>query len=179
MNNISPSLLLLLYLLLYIINYKYYYFPKTKVTTRCRALRTQAEDEATVLRRELDIQLMKFSKRARTLTVAEFCSDYQGSVMLASATKPPVSVLAALNNSTTASQAPSSLAIPATPRTNGAAATAASAFRVAAVSATPLSERSQQKQRELALLAAKRRGALPFGDFNLQLKTTSGAPVDL
>ena len=89
--------------------------------------------------------------------------------MLASATKPPASsVLASLGSATADST------VPATPR---AAAVPAAAFR--GVAATPLSERSQQKQRELALLAAKRRGALPFADFNLQLKTTSGAPVDL
>lgn len=142
-------------------------------------MRTQAEDEATVLRRELDIQLMKFSKRARSLTVAEFCSDYQGSVLLASAVKPPASVLASFD-AAAAAQTTASTVVPATPRAAIAAAGGgggAVAFR--AVGATPLSERSQQKQRELALLAAKRRCVVPFADFNLQLKTTSGAPVDL
>ena len=112
------------------------------MSSRWRALRTQAEDEVTVLRRELDIQLMRFSKRARTMSVAEFTNDYCGSLLLASASKPPSSsVLAAYETSTQAQrmtaprsalkQAPSVLS---TPRH---AATAAALQQQ--VGATPLS----------------------------------------
>ena len=65
----------------------------------------------------------------------------------------------------------------ATPRANVAA------FK--AVSATPLSQRSQQKQRELALLAANRRNLAAVSvvkssvPSTLSLKTTSGAAVDM
>jgi hypothetical protein len=103
----------------------------TTVKSRIRALRSQAEDEALVLRRELDIQIMRYPTRVRQLTVREFERDFAGNVLLASARKvdptPSYSVLA-------------------TPR--GA---------VQSVAATPLSVRSQQKRRELtAAVAAKR-----------------------
>jgi hypothetical protein len=84
-----------------------------------------------VLRRELDIQIMRYPTRVRQLTVREFERDFAGNVLLASARKvdptPSYSVLA-------------------TPRGN-----------VQSVAATPLSVRSQQKRRELtAAVAAKR-----------------------
>jgi hypothetical protein len=104
---------------------------KKKVKSRIRALRSQAEDESLVLRRELDIQIMRYPTRVRQLTVREFERDFAGNVLLASARKvdptPSYSVLA-------------------TPR--GA---------VQSVAATPLSVRSQQKRQQLtAAVVAKR-----------------------
>lgn len=98
---------------------------------------------------------MKFPKRLRTMTVAEFASDYNGNVLLASARK---SVATGARS-----------AVPSTPvQANGRA-----------VAATPLTARSMHKRRELALLAAQRRGAPNLDAFKLQLKTASGAQLDL
>ena len=53
------------------------------------------------------------------------------------------------------------------------------ALRARTHSATPLSARCLVKQREFALLAAKRRAPLPIQDINFSLKTTSGASLDM
>ena len=95
--------------------------PARAVSNRSRAMRAQAQDEAASLRRELDIQLMKFSKRARSLTVAEFVADFSGSVLLASAVKPPPSSVAAhcallSHSTTTAASYGAPAVINATPR---------------------------------------------------------------
>lgn len=113
-------------------------------------MRSQAEDEAMVLRRELDVQIMRFPTRVRQLSVDEFERDFAGNVMLASARKldplPPISALA-------------------TPR--GA--------NVQTVAATPLSVRSQQKRRELTAAAVAKRPLAPLAAVNVAASSASAA----
>jgi hypothetical protein len=116
-------------------------------------MRSQAEDEAMVLRRELDVQIMRFPTRVRQLSVDEFERDYAGNVMLASARKldplPPLSALV-------------------TPR--GAASQT--------VAATPLSVRSQQKRRELTAAVAAKRPLAPLAAVNVAAASASASATD-
>jgi hypothetical protein len=114
-------------------------------------MRSQAEDEAMVLRRELDVQIMRFPTRVRQLSVDQFERDYAGNVMLASARKldplPPLSDLV-------------------TPR--GAAAQ----------TVAPLSVRSQQKRRELTAAVAAKRPLAPLAAVNVAAASASASATD-
>ena len=109
-----------------------------------------------VLRRELDIQLMKFPKRIRQMTVAEFEREHGGDWLLASARKAPEHASTLSDGAQPAAQYADS-AVPATPRAPHSASCASAP--------TPLSARSQQKRAELTQrFKSSRRaplGALP------------------
>jgi hypothetical protein len=85
------------------------------VANRSRALRAQAQDEAAMIRRELDIQLMKIPKRARSLTVNEFVADFSGNLLLASAVKPTPSNILVDNSSSTVTTTNNVSVVAATP----------------------------------------------------------------